>query len=108
MQILWELKDHESKYKSSDSKLGFRYRAHGHSWPFLEKMSVGIFVCTGGFTRDAEGEVRNQEKRRLMLVDLSRLFDLWVEHYDRLPEENRRLLATKVSSVLGSRRVIHV
>jgi restriction system protein len=28
----------------------------------------------------------------VMLVDLKRLFDLWVEHYDRIPEVQRRLL----------------
>jgi restriction system protein len=53
---------------------------------------VGLFVSTGGFTRDAEDETRRQEKRRIMLVDLKRLFDLRVEHYDRIPEVQRRLL----------------
>ncbi len=52
---------------------------------------VGLFVCTGGFTKAAEDEARNQEKRRLMLVDLRRLFDLWVEHYPNIPDEHRRL-----------------
>ena len=27
-----------------------------------------------------------------MLLDLKRLFDLWTEHYDRVPEAQRRLL----------------
>jgi len=53
---------------------------------------VGLFVSAGGFTKDAEDEVRNQEKRRTMLVDLQRLFDLWVEHYEKIPDEYRRLL----------------
>jgi restriction system protein len=53
---------------------------------------VGLFVSAGGFTKDAEDEVRNQEKRRTMLVDLQRLFDLWVEHYEKIPDESRRLL----------------
>ena len=53
---------------------------------------VGLFVCTGGFTRDAEEEARRQERRRVMLVDLDRLFDLWVDHYDKIPEEFRRLM----------------
>jgi len=52
---------------------------------------VGLFVSTGGFTKDAEDEARRQERRRIMLVDLKRLFDLWVEHYERVPEEKRRL-----------------
>ncbi|MFQ5719477.1 MAG: restriction endonuclease [Acidobacteriota bacterium] len=58
----------------------------------LAEDDIGLFVSTGGFTRDAEAEVRSQEKRKMMLVDLNRLFDLWVEHYDRIPEAQRRLL----------------
>jgi restriction system protein len=58
----------------------------------LGDSDVGLFVCTGGFTRDAEDEARRQEKRRIMLLDLKRLFDLWTEHYDRIPEVQRRLL----------------
>jgi restriction system protein len=53
---------------------------------------VGLFVSTGGFTKEAADEARRQERRRIMLVDLKRLFDLWIEHYERVPEEKRRLL----------------
>jgi restriction system protein len=56
---------------------------------------VGLFVSAGGFTKDAEDEVRNQEKRRTMLVDLRRFLDLWVEYYEKVPEESRRLLPLK-------------
>ena len=49
----------------------------------------------GGFTRDAEEEARRQEKRRITLVDSKRLFDLWTEHYSKIPEEARRLLPIK-------------
>ncbi len=58
----------------------------------LGDSDVGLFVCTGGFTREAESEARRQEKRRIMLLDLKRLFDLWTEYYDRVPEAKRRLL----------------
>lgn len=58
----------------------------------LGESDVGLFVCTGGFTREAEEEARRQEKRRIMLLDLKRLFDLWTEHYERIPEAQRRLL----------------
>jgi restriction system protein len=51
---------------------------------------VGLFVCTGGFTRDAQEEARTQEKRRLTLMDLEQFFDLWVENYARLTDEARR------------------
>jgi len=53
---------------------------------------VGLFVASGGFSRDADDEARRQERRRIMLVDLKKLFDLWVEHYNEIPETNRRLL----------------
>ena len=53
---------------------------------------VGLFVSSGGFSKEAEDEARRQEKRRIMLVDLKRLFDLWVEHYSSIPESQRRLL----------------
>jgi restriction system protein len=41
---------------------------------------VGLFVCTGGFTKDASTAARTQEKRRITLIGLETLFDLWVEH----------------------------
>ena len=50
----------------------------------LGDSDVGIFVSTGGFTRDAQDEARRQERRRIMLLDLKRLFDLWVEYYDKI------------------------
>ncbi len=58
-------------------------------------VDVGLFVSMGGFTRDAEDETRSQQGRRIMLVDLRRLFDLWVEHYDHIPETYRRTFALK-------------
>ena len=53
---------------------------------------VGLFVCTGGFTKDAETEARTQEKRRVTLIGLEKLFDLWDEHYDKLTDQARRRL----------------
>jgi restriction system protein len=58
----------------------------------LGEDDVGLFVSTGGFTKDAEVEARTQEKRKVTLVNLERLFDLWVEHYDRLDDAARRRL----------------
>lgn len=57
----------------------------------LGEDDIGIFVTIVGFTSDAETEARGQEKRRLMLLDSRRLFDLWVEHYKEIPETQRRL-----------------
>lgn len=53
---------------------------------------VGLFVTTSGFTKDAEEEARTQEKRKVTLVDLERLFDLWIEYYAKLDETARRRL----------------
>jgi restriction system protein len=53
---------------------------------------VGLFVTTAGFTKNAQDEARMQEKRKITLVDLERLFDLWVEHYSKLDEPARRRL----------------
>ncbi len=51
---------------------------------------VGIFVTTGGFTKDAQDEARTQQRRKVTLVDLERFFDLWVEYRDRLEDSARR------------------
>jgi len=56
---------------------------------------VGIFVCTGGFTSEAWREARTQERRKITLLDGSSLFELWVEHYQKIPDEQRRLLPVK-------------
>ncbi len=53
---------------------------------------VGLFVTLGGFTKDASNEARTQENRRVTLIDLETLFDLWVEHYGKLRDEARRRL----------------
>jgi restriction system protein len=58
----------------------------------LAEDDVGLFVTTAGFTKDAEEEARTQEKRKVTLVNLEKLFDLWVEHYDRLDDDARRRL----------------
>ena len=61
----------------------------------LSDEDVGIFVTTGGFTKDAEDEARTHQTRKIMLIDMKKFFDLWVEHYDRIPEEYRRLMPLK-------------
>ena len=42
----------------------------------LGEDDAGIFVTTGGFTKDAEDTARNQEKRKITLVNLEQLFGL--------------------------------
>ena len=58
----------------------------------LGSNDVGLFVNTGGFTSEAEREARSQESRRLTLIDTRKLLELWIEHYDAVPEEERSLL----------------
>lgn len=61
----------------------------------LSEHDVGIFVSLGGFTSDAESEARTQHNRRVTLLGLERLFDLWVEHYSKIDESDRKLLPLK-------------
>jgi restriction system protein len=61
----------------------------------LGEGDVGLFVSASGFTKDASEEARTQEKRKVTLIDLERLFDLWVENYSRLNDEARQLLPLK-------------
>jgi restriction endonuclease Mrr len=51
---------------------------------FLRRSKMGIFVCTGGFTSDAESEARTKETRKLTLLDLEKLVDLWVSNYEKI------------------------
>lgn len=61
----------------------------------LGDQDVGIFVSAGGFTREAESEARTQEKRKITLLGLEQLFDLWLEHYEKVEEADRQLLPLK-------------
>lgn len=58
----------------------------------LSDKDVGIFAASGGFTRDAETEARAQENRRITLLDLERLVELWIEHYDQIADTTQQLL----------------
>lgn len=53
---------------------------------------VGIYVCIGGFTKDAADHARNQERRKLTLIDSERLVELWIKIYDKLDDVARRRL----------------
>lgn len=65
---------------------------------------VGLFVSVGGFTKDAQEAARTQEKRKVTLVDLERLFDLWVEYYPKLNEEARSRLPLRPIHFLAPER----
>lgn len=61
----------------------------------LASNDVGIYVSAGGFTPEAEREARSQEQRRLTLIDLDRLVELWIEHSAELDDTERQLLPLK-------------
>jgi restriction system protein len=61
----------------------------------LGEQDVGIFVSTGGFTSDAESEARTKETRKLTLLDLEKLVDLWVKNYKKIEESDKLLLPLK-------------
>jgi restriction system protein len=50
----------------------------------------GIFVSAGGFTKDAQAFARQQESRRITLIDLERLYELWIEHFSKLDDAAQR------------------
>lgn len=64
---------------------------------------IGLFISTGGFTSDAEREVRSQENRRITLIDMESLFDLWVKHYDDLDDRDRTRLTLRPVYFLAPR-----
>lgn len=61
----------------------------------LGSHDVGIFVSTGGYTRDAQIEARAHETRKITLLDLQRVLDLWIENYERVDESRRHFLPLK-------------
>jgi restriction system protein len=54
---------------------------------------VGLFVSIAGFTRDAETFARSQERRKITLIDLDRLVDLWIQFYVKLDDQARQRFA---------------
>jgi restriction system protein len=58
----------------------------------LGPRDVGIFVSAGGFTKAARDEARNHETRRLTLLDLEQLLDLWISHYGKITEDKKLML----------------
>lgn len=53
---------------------------------------IGIFVSSGGFTSNAWDESRSQDKRKVTLIDLDTLVDLWIKYYQSLSQEGRQKL----------------
>ena len=55
---------------------------------------IGIFITTSSFTKAAKRDAY-AEGKRLFLIDLDRLVDLWVEHYSHMSEEDKKLVPLK-------------
>jgi len=73
----------------------------------LKNGDAGIFISTGGFTREAEKEARRGQ-RHLVLIDAVRFFELWEAHYEQIPEARRRLLPIKRISFLDLSNIPNV
>jgi len=58
----------------------------------INEDDVGIFVTTGGFSKDATDLARHQERRQITLIDQQRLVDLWIEYQDKIDSDSHKLL----------------
>jgi restriction system protein len=56
----------------------------------LKNEEVGLLVCLGGFTRDAEEYARLHSNSQMNIIDLQRLVELWAKYYDKLDDQARR------------------
>jgi len=52
---------------------------------------IGLFVSSGGFTKEARREAGNGAVH-IELVDLDRFLELWLQHYNKIPEAKRSKL----------------
>lgn len=52
---------------------------------------MGLYVSTGGFTAEAEREMRGANKH-VEAIDGERLVELWKEHYAKVSEQGKALL----------------
>ncbi|MBI4244647.1 MAG: restriction endonuclease [Planctomycetes bacterium] len=52
---------------------------------------TGLIVSMGGFTSEAEAEIR-RSSRHIEMIDLDEFINLWEEHYDKMKEEDRDLM----------------
>ncbi len=52
---------------------------------------IGVFVSSGGFTKDAKREAGNGAVH-IDLIDLDRFLELWLQHYERIPQKAKAKL----------------
>jgi restriction system protein len=58
----------------------------------IETNDVGLYVSLGGFTKDAEESARTQPNRKITLINVGRLVELWIEVYGKLDQRARQRL----------------
>jgi restriction system protein len=68
---------------------------------FLGPEEAGIFISSGGFTRNVKEESQAQRPDRIALIDLEVFFDLWVEYYDKLTQAGRQRFPLRSILFLG-------
>jgi restriction system protein len=56
---------------------------------------IGLYVSSGGFTSNVWDESRSQDKRKITLIDLDALVELWIQYYSKLSQEARQRLPLK-------------
>ncbi len=55
---------------------------------------VGLIVSSAGFTSEAEAAIRSSSKH-IEKIDLTDLIEMWDDHYEKMEEEDRRLMPLK-------------
>lgn len=58
----------------------------------INRDDVGLYITTGGFSKDAHEFARNQETRKITLIDMQRLVELWIEYNDKIDSDDFSLL----------------
>jgi restriction system protein len=61
----------------------------------LNEHDLGIFVSSGGFTEMVLDEVNTQELRKIRLLSLEKIYQFWVQNYDKLSQEARHRFPLK-------------
>jgi restriction system protein len=68
----------------------------------LGDQDAGIYVSSGGYTKEARREAQRLVNRRLTLIDLEQLVDLWTSHYENIGDAGKRLFALDTVHFLAS------
>lgn len=66
---------------------------------------VGIYFSTGGYTSDAKALVRNDKNGTISLIDRKHLIKLWIEFYDKIDDEGRKLLPLRKIYFLADSKI---